>query len=289
MVSSLLRVCLSLSATSTLLACSYASSSTSDTAGDATSSVAAGASVETVLSSDELVNSIGMKLVRISKGEFAMGSARGNPSSDGDERQHAVTITRDYFLGAFEVTQSQYERVMGRNPSLVKADGENRPVDRVSWNDAVAFCERLSQLPEEKAAGRSYRLPSEAEWEYACRAGSPDEYAFGNDTRLLGEYAWYSGNSGIDSHPVGQKKPNAWGLYDMHGNAWEWCADWYERYSGRPAIDPTGPSDGTDRVYRGGSVGYSATYSRSANRTATSPSWKGFVSFRVAMDAPTQR
>ena len=284
------RISLAITAASALLAASCRAPS--DGTAETTASVASPAGVAEVnrgSSGKEFINSIGMKLVLIPKGEFAMGSARGNPNSDGDERQHAVTITRDYFLGAFEVTQSQYERVMGRNPSLVQADGANRPVNRVSWNDAVAFCERLSQLPEEKAAGRTYRLPSEAEWEYACRAGSPDEYAFGNDTRLLGEYAWYAGNSGIDQHPVGQKKPNAWGLYDMHGNAWEWCADWYELYSGRPAIDPTGPSHGTDRVYRGGSVGYSATYCRSANRTATKPSWEGFVSIRVAMDVPARK
>lgn len=237
----------------------------------------------------ELTNSIGMKLVLIPKGKFAMGSAPGNPESDGDERQHEVTLTRDYYIGAFEVTQSQFERVMGRNPSQLQGPGiedggANHPVDQVSWFDAVDFCKRLSKRSEEEAAGRKYRLPSEAEWEYACRAGSPGEFAFGNDVRLLGEYAWYKENSvGLERYPVGRKKPNAWGLYDMHGNAWDWCADWYELYSGRPAIDPSGPSRGTDRVYRGGGIGYAAPYCRSANRTATNPSFAGFVSFRVAM------
>jgi len=251
---------------------------------------AASVPIDPGASSREFVNSIGMKLVRVPKGEFVMGSRPGNPNADGDERAHAVTLTRDYWIGAFEVTQSQYERVMGRNPSLgqgpgIEDGGAHHPVDRISWNDAVEFCTRLSALPDERAAGRVYRLPTEAEWEYACRAGSPGEYAFGDDVRMLGEYAWYAENSGIEPHPVGRKKPNAWGLYDMHGNAWEWCADWYERYSGGPAIDPTGPSQGTDRVYRGGSNGYAAPYCRSANRTATRPSWEGFVSVRVAMDA----
>ncbi|MFM7039147.1 MAG: formylglycine-generating enzyme family protein [Planctomycetaceae bacterium] len=241
----------------------------------------------------EFKNSIGMQLVLIPRGQFAMGSARGNPEADGDERQHQVTLTRDYYIGAFEVTQSQFKRVMGRNPGQfqgpgIEDGGANLPVDQISWFDAVEFCKRLSERTEEQAAGRVYRLPSEAEWEYACRAGSPDEFAFGNDVRLPGEYAWYRENSvGLRTSAVGRKKPNAWGLYDMHGNAREWCADWYEVYSGRPAIDPTGPHEGTDRVYRGGSIGYSAAYCRSANRTATSPAFAGFVSFRVAMNAST--
>ena len=236
-----------------------------------------------------------MKLVLIPKGEFAMGSARGNQNADGDERQHAVTITRDYYIGAFEVTQAQFEQVMGRNPSqfqdaTIRGGGANHPVERVSWNDAVEFCRRLSERPEERAAGRVYRLPSEAEWEYACRAGSPGDFAFGDDAQQLGDYGWFAANGGGQTNPVGQTKPNAWGLYDMHGNAWEWCGDRYERYSGRPAIDPTGPSQGTDRVYRGGSWNYAASYCRSANRTATGPSFEWFdflsISFRVAMGVP---
>lgn len=242
----------------------------------------------------EFSNSIGMKLVLVPKGDFAMGSRGGNPNADLDERQHAVRITRDYFIGAFEVTQAQFERVMGRNPSVFQGtqlpgDSGNHPVESVSWIDAVEFCRRLSELPEEKAARRVYRLPTEAEWEYACRAGSPGEYAFGDQVELLDEYCWYATNSGGRTHPVGEKKPNAWGLHDMHGNAWEWVADWYEPHSGRAAIDPTGPRRGTDRVYRGGGWQYSAPYCRSANRTATRPDFEGFdflsISFRVAMDA----
>jgi formylglycine-generating enzyme required for sulfatase activity len=246
----------------------------------------------------ELVNTIGMKFIFIPKGQFAMGSAPGDRDADLDERQHSVTITRDFYIGAFEVTQSQFERVMGRNPSQFQGKsfrdgGFNHPVERVSWNDAAEFCKRLSELPEEKAAGCVYRLPTEAEWEYACRAGSSDAYAFGDQPQRLGEYCWYAPNGDGQTHPVGEKKPNAWGLYDMHGNAWEWCADWYERHSNRPQVDPVGPSEGTDRVYRGGSWNYAAAYCRSANRTATAPAFEGFdflsISFRVVMDASTER
>ena len=289
-------ICLTLTATATLFACACRAPGDDAAAKVASGTTVAASGASTpVASSNEITNSIGMKLMLVPKGEFAMGSARGNRNSDGDERQHAVTITRDYFIGAFEVTQAQYEQVMGRNPSQfqgsrIPGGGANHPVERVSWNDAVEFCRRLSDRPEERAAGRVYRLPSEAEWEYACRAGSPGEFAFGNDAQQLGDYGWYAANGGGQTHAVGQKKPNAWGLYDMHGNAWEWCADWYEVYSGRPAIDPTGPSQGTDRVYRGGSWNYGPGYCRSANRTATRPSFEGFdflsISFRVAMGVP---
>jgi formylglycine-generating enzyme required for sulfatase activity len=306
MMNSASRVCLTLTATATLLSCSCGASGNAadspcaaDEAGTMSApgtGAAAGKAAKAETSAKEVVNSIGMKLMLIPKGEFSMGSARGNPNADLDERQTPVTITRDYYIGAFEVTQAQFQRVMGRNPSQfqgsrVQGSSENHPVERISWNDAVEFCERLSELPEEKAAGRVYRLPSEAEWEYACRAGSPDDYAFGNQTQLLGEYCWYAANSGGRTHPVGQKKPNAWGLYDMHGNAWEWCADWYERHGGKPLVDPTGPAPGTDRVYRGGGWQYKASYCRSANRTATRPSFDGFdflsISFRVAMNVPS--
>jgi formylglycine-generating enzyme required for sulfatase activity len=248
-----------------------------------------------IASSREVINSIGMKLMLVPKGQFAMGSPRGARNADLDERQTAVTITRDYHIGAFEVTQAQFQRVMGRNPSQfqgtrVEGGGEHRPVEQVSWNDAVDFCKRLSELPEEKAAGRVYRLPTEAEWEYACRGGNAGEYAFGDRVEALGDYAWFEDNSDGRTHPVGKKKPNAWGLHDMHGNVWEWCADWYVPHAGRPLIDPTGPLQGTDRVYRGGGWSYAASYCRSANRTATNPSFAGFeflsIGFRVAMDAP---
>jgi eukaryotic-like serine/threonine-protein kinase len=142
----------------------------------------------------------------------------------------------------YEVTQGEYERVMGTNPSHFKGD-PRLPVETVSWQDAMTFCERLSALPAERSAGRVYRLPTEAEWEYACRAGSTTIYSFGDSEGSLGDYAWYDSNSGSKTHPVGQKRPNAWGLYDMHGNVWEWCSDWYDGsyYASSPVDDPTGP------------------------------------------------
>lgn len=242
--------------------------------------------------SDEITNSIGMKLVLLPQGTFAMGSPANQRDADLDERQHEVTIGRDYYIGAYECTQAQYERVMGSNPSQFQTkrlgeDSSEYPVEQLSWEEATQFCKRLSDLPEEKAAGRVYRLPSEAEWEYACRAGSTTDYCFGDGAKQLTDYAWYQANSDNRTHPVGKKKPNAWGLYDMHGNAWEWCADWYGNYPARPTVDNSGPKIGSDRVYRGGSWNYAPAYSRSANRTATSPSFKGFdflsISFRVAM------
>jgi hypothetical protein len=158
-----------------------------------------------------------MKLVLVKGGSFTMG---GNPSredTDGDERQFKATITKDYYIGIFECTQSQYAEVMGSNPSqfqgkLVNGSTSNFPVEQVSWTDAVKFCKKLSELPKERAAGRTYRLPTEAEWEYACRAGTQTVFCFGDDPGKLGEYAWFSGNGQGRTHAVGKKKPNAWGM-----------------------------------------------------------------------------
>ncbi|GIW90010.1 MAG: hypothetical protein KatS3mg109_0442 [Pirellulaceae bacterium] len=198
-------------------------------------------------------NSIGMKLVLIPAGEFMMGSPEWDTDAYPDEKpQHRVRIYRPFYLAVTEVTQEQYQQVMGTNPSYFQG-APKRPVENVSWNDAVEFCRRLSQKE-----GKEYRLPTEAEWEYACRAGSTTRWSFGNDASELGEYAWYGGNSGGTTHPVGQKKPNAWGLYDMHGNVWEWCADWYDEvyYRTSPLDDPKGPDSGRFRVLRGGSWVY---------------------------------
>jgi formylglycine-generating enzyme required for sulfatase activity len=155
-------------------------------------------------------NSISMKLVWIAPGEFKMGS---NDGEDFEKPLHTVKITKGFYMGAFEVTQGQYQQVMGTNPSYFK--GANLPVEQVSWDDAVEFCKKLSQKE-----GKTYRLPTEAEWEYACRAGTTTKFSFGDDESQLGEYAWYGKNSGMKTHPVGKKKPNAWGLFDMHGNVW---------------------------------------------------------------------
>jgi formylglycine-generating enzyme required for sulfatase activity len=178
-----------------------------------------------------------------------------------------VTISRGFGMSKYEVTQAQYKAVMGTNPSSFK--GDNKPVEQVSWHDAVAYCAKLTG--KEKAAGRvpggyEYRLPTEAEWEYACRAGTTTLFSFGDDESKLGEYAWYDANSGNTTHPVGQKKPNGWGLYDMHGNVYEWCQDWYDTYPGGRVTNPRGPATGYTRVFRSGFRGNYARSCRSANR-----------------------
>lgn len=212
----------------------------------------------------EITNSIGMKMVLIPAGEFLMGSPDSDRyGHDQEKPQHVVRITRPFYWGLFPVTQEQYERVTGGNPSRFTGD-PSRPVEQVSWEDASEFCRRLSALPEEEAAGHVYRLPTEAEWEYACRAGSTTRYYFGDSEESIGDYAWWSENSERTTHPVGQKKPNAWGLHDLYGNVWEWCADWYgeDYYSQSPPSDPNGPSSGDMRVLRGGAfyVGNRASF-----------------------------
>jgi len=226
----------------------------------------------------EATNSIGMKLRLIPAGEFSMGS----PESDRDdgETQHRVTITKPFYLGETEVTQEQYEKVMGTNPSGFKVP--QNPVEQVSWTDAVEFCRKLSLMSAEKAAGHVYRLPTEAEWEYGCRAGTTTAYGFGDDGSRLGDYGWFINNSGSDSHPVGEKKPNAWGLYDMHGNVAEWCQDWYGNYSSGSATDPTGAPFGSHRVFRGGCWFNPAGYCLSAVRFKEAPeSRDNGLGFRV--------
>jgi formylglycine-generating enzyme required for sulfatase activity len=237
-----------------------------------------------------ITNSIGMKLVLIPKGTFMMGSPIEEEGADNDEEQHQVTIGKDYYLGVTEVTQGQYEKVMGTNPSyfqkrvIRKSDSSMYPVELVSWEDAVEFCKKLSDLPEEKKAGRVYRLPTEAEWEYACRAGSKAAYSFGANSKTLGDYAWFGENSGRQTHPVGEKKANAWGLYDMHGNVWEWCSDWYGVYPKGSVSDPSGPSEGSCRVVRGGFWFGVAAGCRSADRSRFDPSVLS-LGFRVALSS----
>ncbi|MFM7293163.1 MAG: SUMF1/EgtB/PvdO family nonheme iron enzyme [Planctomycetia bacterium] len=225
-------------------------------------------------------NSIGIELKLLPAGTFTMGQASG----DSDETPHQVTLTKPFYIGVHEVTNAQWKRVMGNEPSNWK--DADRPVERVSWEDAVEFCRKLSELPEERKAGRVYRLPTEAEWEYACRAGTDTKYSFGDDESKLGEYGWFDGNSDQETHPVGKKKPNAWGLYDMHGNIWEWCSDWYGEYPNRAVTDPQGPSGASDRVSRGGCWYYPAGYCRSADRGRYDPSIRNFcLGFRLALSS----
>jgi formylglycine-generating enzyme required for sulfatase activity len=176
-----------------------------------------------------------------------------------------------FSIGVYEVSQEQYEAVMGTNPS--DTNGKQNPVDNVSWDDAVAYCAKLSSLPAEAAAGRVYRLPTEAEWDYACRAGTTTFYSFGDDERQLVDYAWFNENSGgSGSHPVGQKKPNGFGLYDMHGNEWEWCSD----------------IEGSNRVSRGGSSDSGVESCRTANRLTSGPTLRTFLDgFRLAWSFPS--
>lgn len=219
-------------------------------------------------------NSIGMEMMFIPSGTFKMGSNE----SDDEKPIHEVTITRPFYLGKYEVTQKQWQGVMGTNPSNFK--GDNRPVENVSWNDVQEFIKKLNQ----KEGGNKYRLPTEAEWEYAARAGSTTKWSFGDSEIRLVEYAWYDTNSGGETHPVGQKKPNAWGLYDVHGNVWEWCNDWYNSsyYQNSPRNDPSGPGSGSNRVFRGGSWDYVAPNTRAADRYYADPSRRyGGVGFRL--------
>ena len=195
---------------------------------------------------------------------------RKDKHDDGfDEHQHQVALIQGFWLAKYPVTQAQWEKVMGINPSDVK-DPES-PVVNVSWEDAVVFCKRLSARE-----GGEYRLPTEEEWEYACRAGSTTNWCFGDDEEQLGDYAWFRANSSYNIHRVGLKKPNAWGLHDMHGNVWEWCQDWYREDIGS---DPQPPSEdeasGADRVNRGGSWFSPADYTRSAHRDWNDPSYRG--------------
>lgn len=233
------------------------------------------------------IKDLGLTLVRIKLGSFTMGSPATEDGRDNDEIPHEVTLTEPYWLGRTEVTQSQYEAVMGKNPSHFK--GKDRPVEMVSWRDAVEFCKKLTA--RERAAGRlppgqEYRLPTEAEWENACRAGSKTAYCFGDDAEKLDDYAWYASNFGKHTHEVAGKQPNAWGLYDMHGNVSEWCNDRYAEYPRGAVRDPSGPPRGSpSRVARGGSWNVSAWKCRSADRVGISPKISNvYLGFRLARD-----
>jgi WD40 repeat protein len=231
----------------------------------------------------------GIKFQRIRAGRFLMGSPDSDGNAAGEEKpQHLVRITRPFYLGVYPVTRSQYEALMGSNPSYFKRDG-NRPVDNVSWEDANTFCRKLSEAMREKWRGFVCRLPTEAEWEYACRAGTNTRYCFGEDAARLGEHAWFTDNAWGMTHPVGRKKPNAWGLYDMHGNVCEWCQDWYDEkyYAGSQVDNPAGPTQASSRVSRGGGWGDDARSCRSARRRRSRPARRYFnLGFRVALVPP---
>jgi formylglycine-generating enzyme required for sulfatase activity len=206
----------------------------------------------------------GIELRWIPAGSFTMGSPSDEPGRfDNEDPQHAVRISRGFWMGAFEVTQGQYETVMGANPSHSRQAGTRAPVDTASWDDAHAFLYQLNAKGESVV----YSLPTEAQWEYACRAGTTSTWYADLNT-----IAWYSFNSNGTTHPVGQKQANAWGLYDMLGNVWEWCQDWYGDYPSGSSTDPSGPTSGTSRVLRGGSWLLPAWCSRAACRRGGVPS-----------------
>ena len=236
-----------------------------------------------------------MELRLIKAGSFQMGSTKSadqlatlfeTEAEDFEDEfpRHRVTISQDFRLGVTAVTQSEWQSVMNTQPWLGEVyveEGADYPATYVSWDDAVEFCRKLSAKE-----GVTYRLPTEAEWEYACRAGSESIYSFGDSPELLEEYAWFEENAwDIDekfAHRVRQKRPNAWGLHDMHGNVWEWCQDWYGGYGSDLATDPTGPESGSGRVYRGGSWFLTAQSARSAGRFRYSPYDRyDFMGFRV--------
>jgi formylglycine-generating enzyme required for sulfatase activity len=226
----------------------------------------------------------GIVFVPIPAGTFTMGSPASEPGRQVNEGpQTQVTLTKAFFLGANDVTQRQYEAVMGINPSHFTSAGLEAPVESVSWNDAMEFCRKLTE--KERAAGHlpagyAFTLPTEAQWEYACRAGTTGPYA--GD---LEEMAWYGSNSESTTHPVGQKEPNAWGLRDMHGNVLNLCLDRYGSLPGGAVTDPTGPESGAWRVYRGGGWQETATYCRSAIRGAAAPGDRyDSLGFRLALN-----
>lgn len=258
-----------------------------------------------------ITNSIGMKLVLIPPGEFDMGSTPEEIAWAIEEAEkdttaiafmpsegprHRVRITKAFYLGMYEVTQAEYERVSRANPSSFSAQGKQaakvtgmdtsrHPVETVSWEDAKMFCDKLSAMPGEQAAARVYRLPTEAQWEYACRAGTTTKWSCGDDVRALGDYAWYSQYLLGRTDRVGERKPNGFSLCDMHGNVSELCWDWYAKdwYASSPADDPTGPMPRSERVHRGGSSYESPSRCRSAFRRVVSPEY-GYdaMGFRVA-------
>ena len=231
----------------------------------------------------DLGRGVSMDFVLIPAGSFVMGSPE--EIGEGDESPaHKVTLTESFYLGKYEVTQEQWETVMGNNPSRFK--GAKRPVESVSWNDCQKFLAAL-----QRSTGRQFSLPTEAQWEYACRAGTKTQWSCGNDEALLNEYAWSGANTGGTTHAVGEKKPNAWGLYDMLGNVGEWTADWYAKhaYDRGDVTDPHQPATpGHSPVWRGGAWGDNASFLRSAARNVNGVDQGHHgIGFRCVMRAPT--
>jgi len=235
----------------------------------------------------EVVNSIGIKLLLLPAGTFTMGSPASEKDREDDETQHQVTLSKPFYMGRTEVTQGQWKKVMGTEPWKGEdyvGEGDDCPAVYISWDDAVAFCKKLSDME-----GRTYRLPTEAEWEYACRGETKTAFSFGDDEADLEKYAWFDGNAwDINekyAHRAAQKQPNPFGLHDMHGNVWEWCSDWYDDYPSTPLRDPQGPDSGSFRVLRGGSWYRGPSRVRCARRDVNSPEYgSGNGGFRLVME-----
>jgi formylglycine-generating enzyme required for sulfatase activity len=264
---------------------------------------------ETTNPPQAITNTIGMKLVRVTAGKFTMGSPKNEASRSDDETEHAVEITKPFYIGVFHVTQDEYAKVMGKNPSWFSPSGSSRkklgeqttgsfPVDNVSWNEARQFCDQLTALESSGGQARRYRLPTEAEWEYACREAGISKTAFHFGDKLDSKMANFDGNFPLaaDKGPnlartckAGSYPANKLGLHDMHGNIWQWCADWYraDYYTTGPAKDPAGPDRGSSRVIRGGAWCVTAKECRSAYRGNESPGFRdGTIGFRVVCDSP---
>ena len=239
--------------------------------------------------------SVTTNMIYIPKGTFTMGSPTGEVGRSGDETQHAVVLTSGFYMCKYLVRQADYRALMGVNPSNFTAtngfipEDLRRPVEMVSWNDATSYCAQFTQ--QEAVAGRlapgwEYRLPTEAEWEYACRAGTTTRFSYGDDPEYedLTSYAWYYANNDVCTHPVGQKRPNPWGLFDMSGNLYEWCQDWYGNYPSGTVTDPQGPDTGQHRVTRGGHWMSAGADCRSASRYHYAPATRNdLVGFRIVL------
>lgn len=263
-----------------------------------------------------VTNQYGMTFVHIPPGEFLMGSPPDEPGRQPNEGRHKVVLSRGFYIMTTEVTQKQWAAVMGNNPSAFSDCGADCPVENVSWSDVSRFIEKLNAKPETEnsptieaqplgasdsatAGGKSknisskdqsdrwqYHLPTEAQWEYACRAGSRSWFFFEGDIWDLTEYAWYKNNADQQPHPVAKKKANAFGLYDVHGNVWEWCRDYAAPYATKDTENPTGPNRGAYRIVRGGSWYFPALEARCANRLYLPPDIGNYnVGFRLVMTA----
>jgi sulfatase modifying factor 1 len=263
--------------------------------------------VPTSASQDKpIVNAVGMKFARIPAGKFLMGSPATEEHRGSDETLHEVVITREFQLGVHEVTQEQYKTVMGTNPSFFCKEGKGKeriagkqttgdhPVESVSWLQAVEFCKKLGEMKKELEEKRTYRLPTEAEWEYACRAGTKQAFHYGNslDSYKANFNGLIYASYGVPKAgpffrcpvKIGDYDPNAFGLFDMHGNVQEWCADWYGPYDPDAKEDPQGPKEGTERVLRGGGWPHSGKSLRSAVRNHLSPGEATYsAGFRVVV------